>query len=96
MVARVLPLLTTDGILGMDFLQKCNPHIDWSRNTLSFVLDSCTVAVDASMVPGSIRARLVSASAWLREPCAEPESDCFLAVARPCNGHKEGESAIDS
>ena len=66
MVARVLPQLTTDVILGMDFLHKYNPHVDWSRNTLSFVLDSRTVAVDASTVPGSIRARLVSASAWLR------------------------------
>ena len=65
MVARVLPQLTTDVILGMDFLCKYNPHIDWSRNTLSFVLDSRTVAVDASTVAGSIRARLVSASTWL-------------------------------
>ena len=96
MVARVLPQLTTDGILGMDFLRKYNPHVDWSRNTLSFVLDSCTVAADTSMVPGSIRARLVSASAWLHELCAEPESGCFLAVVRPCDGKKEGENAIDS
>ena len=96
MVARVLPLLTTDGILGMDFLQKYNPHIDWSRNTLSFVLDFYTVAIDASMVPGSIRSRLVSAIAWLCELCAEPESYCFLAVVRTCNGQKEGKIAIDS
>ena len=77
MVARVLPQLTTDVILGMDFLRKYNPHVDWSRNTLSFVLDSRTVAVDASTVPGSIRARFVSANAWLRELRAEPDSDCF-------------------
>ena len=96
MVARVLPQLTTDIILGMDFLRKYNPHVDWSRNTLSFVLDSRTVAVDASTVPGSIRARLVSASAWLRELCAEPDSDCFLVVVRPCDGQKEGENGIDS
>jgi len=96
MVARVLPSLTTDVILGMDFLRKYNPHVDWSRNTLSFVLDSCTVAVDASMVPGSIRARLVSASTWLHELCAEPELDCFLTVVHPCDGQKEGENAIDS
>ena len=96
MVARVLPLLTTSVILGMDFLRKYNPHVDWSRNTLSFVLDSRTVAVDASMVPGSIRARLVSASAWLCELCAEPDLDCFLAVVRPCDGQKEGENGIDS
>ena len=30
MVTRVLPLLTTDIILGMDFLRKYNPHVDWS------------------------------------------------------------------
>ena len=75
-------------------LAKYNPHIDWSQNTLSFVLDSPTVAVDASTVPGSIRARLVSDSAWLCELCAEPESDCFLAVVHPCDGQKEGETAI--
>ena len=73
MVARVLPLLTTDIVLGMDFLQKYNPHVYWSQNTLSFVLNSCAVAVDTSMVPGSIHASFVSASAWLRELCAEPE-----------------------
>ena len=95
MVARVLPLLTTDIILTIDFLQKYNPHVNWSRNTLSFVLDSCTVAVDASTVVGSNLARLVSASAWLRDFCAEPESDCFLVVVRPCDGQKEGENAID-
>ena len=75
MAARVLLQLTTNIILGMDFLRKYNPHVNWSRNTLSFVLDSCTVAVDAGTVPGSIRARLVSASAWLRELCAEPDLD---------------------
>ena len=96
MVARVLPQLTTDVILGMGFLRKYNPHVDWSRNTLSFVLDSRTVAVDASMVPGSICARLVSTSAWLRKLCAEPDSDCFLVVVRPCDGQKEKENGIDS
>ena len=80
----------------MDFLRKYNPHVDWSRNTLSFVLDSCTVPVDASKVPGSIRARLASANAWLRELCAEPNLDCFLVVVRPCDGQKEGENGIDS
>ena len=96
MVARISPLLTTDIILGMNFLQKYNLHIDWSQNTLSFVLDSYTVAVDASTVPGSICARLVSASAWLRELCAQPDLDCFLVVVRPCDGQKEGENGIDS
>ena len=96
MVARVLPQLTTDVILRMDFLRKYNPHVDWSRNTLSFVLDSRTVAVDASMVLGSICARLVSASTWLHELCAEPDLDCFLAVVRPCDGQKEEENGIDS
>ena len=96
MVARVLPQLTTDVILGMEFLQKYNPHVNWSRNTLSSVLDSRTVAVDVSMVPGSIHARLVSASAWLHELCTEPESDCFLVVVHPCDGQTEGETAIDS
>ena len=76
--------------------RKYNLQIDWSRNTLSFVLDSCTVAVDASMVPGSIRARLFSTSAWLCKLCAEPDSDCFLVVVRPCDGQKEGENGIDS
>ena len=80
----------------MELLQKYNPHINWSRNTLSFVLDSRTVAVDASMVPGYIRARLVSANAWLRKLCAEPDLDCFLAVVRPCDGQKEGKIGIDS
>ena len=47
------------------------------------------------MVPGSIHARLVSASAWLCKLCAEPDSDCFLTVVRPCNGQKEGENGID-
>ena len=96
MVARVLPQLTTDVILGMDFLCKYNQHVDWSQNTLSFVLDSRTVAVDASMVPGSIRARLVSTSAWLRKLCAEPASVCFLAMVHPFDGKKDGESGIDS
>ena len=96
MVARVLPQLTTDVILGMDFLRKYNPNVDWSQNTLSIVLDFCTIAVDASTVPGSIRARLVSASTWLCEFCAEPDSDCFLAVVHPCDGQKEGENGIDS
>ena len=95
MVARVLPQLTTNVILGMDFLRKYNPHVDWSQNTLSFVLDSRTVAVDASTVLGSIRARLVSASAWLRKLRAEPDSACFLAVVQPCDGQKEGENGID-
>ena len=80
----------------MDFLRKYNPHVDWSQNTLSFVLDSRTVAVNASTVPGSIRARLLSASAWLRELRAEPDLDCFLAVVRPCDGHNEGENGINS
>ena len=83
MVARVLPQHTTDVILGMDFLHKYNPHIDWSRNSLLFVLDSCNVAVDASMVPGSIHARLVSASAWLHELRAEPDSDCLFGGGAP-------------
>ena len=96
MVAKVLLSLTTDVILGMDFLCKYNPYVDWSRNTLSFVLDSCIVAVDASMVPGSIHARLVSASAWLHELCAEPDLDCFLVVVRPSDGQKEGDNGIDS
>ena len=93
---RLLPSLTTDVILAMDFLHKYNPHIDWSQNTLLFAVDSCTVAVDASMVPGSICARIISASAWLCELCAEPESDCFLAVVRPCDGQKEGGKATNS
>ena len=80
----------------MDFLRKYNPHVDWSQNTLLFVLDSCTVAVDASTVPGFIRAGLVSASAWLCELCTEPDSDCFLVVVHPCDGKKEGENSIDS
>ena len=95
MVAKVLPSLTTNIILGMDFLQKYNPHVDWSQNTLSFVLDSCTVAIDVSMVLGSICARLVSASAWLCELCAKPESDCLVVVVHPCDGQKEEENAID-
>ena len=93
MVARVLPQLTTDVILGMDFLHKYNPHVDWSQNTLSFVIDSRTVAVDASTVPGSIRARLVSASAWLRELRAEPDSDCFLVLGYPAVSHCRGQHA---
>ena len=75
MVARVLPQLTTNVILGMDFLREYNPHVDWSQNTLLFVFDSRIVAVDTSMVPGSIRARLVSASTWLCKLCAEPDLD---------------------
>ena len=80
----------------MDFLRKYNPQVDWSQNTLSFVLDSCPVTVGTSMVPGSICARLVSASAWLCKLRAEPDSDCFLAVVHPCDGQKEGENGIDS
>ena len=95
-VTRLLPSLTTNLILGMDFLHKYNPHIDWSQSTLLFAVDSCTVAVDASMVPGSICARILSASAWLCELCAEPELDCFLTVVHPCDGQKQGETAIDS
>ena len=62
-VTRILALLTTDVILGMDFLHKYNPHIDWFQSTLLFAVNSCTVAVDASMVPESICARIISASA---------------------------------
>ena len=91
----MLTQLTTDFILGMYFLCKYSPHVDWSQNTLSFVLDSCTVAVDTIMVLGSIHARLVSASAWLRKLHAEPESGCFLVVVRPCDGQNEGGNAID-
>ena len=96
MVARVLPQLTTDVILGIDFLRKYNPHVDWSQNTLSFVLDFHTVAVDTSTVPGSIRVRLVSTSAWLGELHVEPDLDCFLAVVCPCDGQNEGGNGIDS
>ena len=49
-----------------------------------------------AMVLGSIRARLVSTSAWLCRFHAEPESDCFLAMVHPCDGQKEGETEIDS
>ena len=70
-VARVLPRLTTDVILGLDFLRRYNPDVNWSENTLSFVLDKGSVAVNASTVPRSIRAKLVSARAWLRELRAE-------------------------
>ena len=94
MVARILLSLTTNVILGMGFLRKYNPHVDWSQKTLPFVLDSCTVAVDTSMAPGSIHAKLVPASAWLHELCAEPESDCFLVVMHPCDGQKEGEMQL--
>ena len=55
-IARVLPSLTTNVILGLDFLRRYNPDVNWSENTLSFVLDNGSVAVNTSTVPGSIRA----------------------------------------
>ena len=55
-VARVLPSLTADVILGLDFLRKYNPNVNWSANTLSFSHADGPVTVDASTVPGSIRA----------------------------------------
>ena len=95
-ITRVLPTLTTDIILGMDFLHNYNPNIDWSQKTQSFELDWGIVAVDASKVPGSICAMVVFTQAWLGKLHADPESDSFLVVVHQCDGLKEGETAVDS
>ena len=77
----MLPNLTADVILGIDWLQRFNPNINWSHNTVCF---SCAtdghvlavseslepakqvcITVDAASVPGSTKAKLVSANAWL-------------------------------
>ena len=60
---RVLPYLTSDVILGMDWLRKYNPHIDWVDPQLCFddagtarCLHACTQDTDGLdgciIVPG--------------------------------------------
>ena len=77
----MLPNLTADVILGIDWLHRFNPSIDWSQNTVCFscAKDGCVLAasdslepveqacitVGAASVPGSTKAKLLSANAWL-------------------------------
>ena len=55
--------------------------------------------VDGTPVAGSIKAKLVSARAWLSTLKSEPTATYWLALVRPCDGQKEpegGEDQIDA
>ena len=92
-----------------------NPRIDWVDNKLCLGCGGSTCALDMSgdadvaarqckvidctTVAGSIKAKLVSAKAWLSTLQSEPMATCWLALVRPCDGQKEpegGEDQIDA
>ena len=55
--------------------------------------------VDSTTVAGSVKAKLVSARAWLATLQSEPTATCWLALVRSCDGQKEpegGEDQIDA
>ena len=55
--------------------------------------------IDGTPVVDSIKAKLVSARAWLSTLQYEPTATCWLALVRPCDGQKEpegGEDQIDA
>ena len=51
--------------------------------------------IDCTTVAGSIKAKLVSARAWLATLQSEPTATCWLALVRPCDGQKESEGGED-
>ena len=51
--------------------------------------------IDCTTVAGSIKAKLVSARAWLATVQSEPTATCWLALVRPCDGQKESEGGED-
>ena len=51
--------------------------------------------IDCTTVAGSIKAKLVSARAWLVTLQSEPMATCWLALVRPCDGQKESEGGED-
>ena len=55
---------------------------------------SCKI-VDGTTVAGSVKAKLVSARAWLATLQSEPMVTCWLALVRPCDGKKESEGGED-
>ena len=55
--------------------------------------------INGTPVIGSIKAKLVSARAWLSALKSELTVACWLALVRPCDGQKEpegGEEQIDA
>ena len=51
--------------------------------------------IDCTTVAGSIKAKRVSARAWLATLQSEPTATCWLALVRPCDGQKESEGGED-
>ena len=51
--------------------------------------------IDCTTVAGWIKAKLVSARAWLSTLQSEPMATCLLALSRPCDGQKEPEGEED-
>ena len=51
--------------------------------------------IDGTTVTGSVKAKLVSARAWLSTLKSEPMATCWLALVRPCDGQKEPEGGED-
>ena len=51
--------------------------------------------IDCTPVAGSIKAKLVSAKAWLSTLQSKPTATCWLALVRHCDGQKEPEGGED-
>ena len=51
--------------------------------------------IDCTTVAGSIKAKRVSARAWLATLQSEPTATCWIALVRPCDGQKESEGGED-
>ena len=51
--------------------------------------------MDCTTVAASVKAKLVSARAWLATLQSEPMATCWLALVRPCDGQKESEGGED-
>ena len=51
--------------------------------------------INGTTVAGSVKAKLVSARAWLSTLKSEPTATCWLALVRPCDGQKEPEGGED-
>ena len=65
---------------------------------VNFTACQCKI-IDGTPVAGLIKAKLVSARAWLSTLQYEPMATCWLALVRPCDGQKEpegGEDQIDA
>ena len=88
-----------------------NPRIDWVDNKLCLGCGGqhCTLdvsgdadatapqckLVDCTTVAASVKAKLVSARAWLATLHSDPTATCWLALVRPCDGQKESEGGED-